>query len=207
MVSTTATSVPSRRQRSDGARTRAAILRTAAELATVDGLEGLTIGGLAAAIGMSKSGLYAHFGSKEELQLATIAHARQVFRDVVLGPALAQETAHARLLALGEHYLDHLRVRVFPGGCFFAGATLEMGTRPGAVRDQIVAFQRELSGLIAQLVVAAQAEGHLQGEDPRLLAFEVNAQYLAASAAFVLTDDPATLDVARAVLHRRLGAA
>lgn len=196
-----------RRTRSDGARTRAAILRTAAELATVEGLEGLTIGGLASAIGMSKSGLYAHFGSKEDLQLATIGHARQVFHEAVVSPALERATASERLLALADNYLEHLRVRVFPGGCFFAGAALEMGTRPGAVRDQVAAFQGELSRLIMELVGAAQADGQLVGEDPRLLAFEVNAVFLAASASFVLTDDPRMLDVARTVLHRRLGPA
>lgn len=194
---------PARRPRSDGVRTRAAILSTAARLATVEGLEGLTIGGLAAAIGMSKSGLYAHFGSKEELQLATIEHARQVFKEEVISPAMARPE-HERLLALCDYYLAHLRERVFPGGCFFAGAALEMGTRPGPVRDRIADFQRDLSRLIAGLVAAAQTDGHLAGEDPRLLAFEVNAQFLAASAAFVLTDEPAVLDVAHTILHRRL---
>lgn len=192
-----------RRPRSDGVRTRAAILSNAAQLATVQGLEGLTIGGLAAAIGMSKSGLYAHFGSKEELQLSTIEHARQVFHDAVIAPAMASPEQE-RLLVLCESYLAHLRERVFPGGCFFAGAALEMGTRPGAVRDRIAEFQHDLARLITGLIVEAQSHGRLTGEDPRLLAFEVNAQFLAASAAYVLTDDPAMLDAARTILHRRL---
>lgn len=95
-------------------------------------------------------------------------------------------------MALGDRYLDHLRDRVFPGGCFFATAVLEMGTGPGPVRERVAAFQRELFGLIAGLVAAAQQEGGLVGEEPRALAFEINAQFLAASAAFVLADDPAS---------------
>ena len=192
--------------RADGARTRSAILRRAAELASVEGLEGLSIGGLAAAIGMSKSGIYAHFGAKEELQLATIEEADRIFHEVVVDPALAEPDPHAQLVALGDRYLDHLRDGVFPGGCFFATAALEMGTRPGPVRERVAVFQRELFGLIAGLVGGAQAQGRLPGEDPRMLAFEVNAQFLAASAAFVLNDDPGVLELARAILHQRLGA-
>ena len=108
-------------------------------------------------------------------------------------------------MALGDRYLDHLRDRVFPGGCFFATAVLEMGTGPGPVRERVAAFQRELFGLIAGLVAAAQQEGGLVGEEPRALAFEINAQFLATSAAFVLADDPRVLELARSILHRRLG--
>ena len=195
---------PGRRPRSDGARTRRSILRRAAELASVEGLEGLSIGGLATALGMSKSGIYAHFGSKEALQLATIDEAAAIFRAVVIEPALHETTPHAQLQALCDHYLNHLRDRVFPGGCFFASAVLEMGTRPGRVRDQVRSFQLELFGLIATLVSRAQADGHLPGEDHRALAFEINGQFLAASAAFVLNDDAAVLDLAGSILRRRL---
>lgn len=193
-----------RRVRADGARTRETILREAARLASVVGLEGLTIGGLADAIGMSKSGLYAHFTSKEALQLATIDEADRVFRGEVVAPALAAEPGRERLLALCAAYLDHLRGRTFPGGCFFAGAALEMGTRPGAVRDRIAVFQRELVQFIGRAVGEAQARGDLVGEDPRALAFEINATFLAANASFNLTDDPAMLELAEGVLRRRL---
>ena len=120
-----------RHPRADGERTRSAILRAAASLATVDGLEGLSIGNLAAAIGMSKSGVYAHFASKQELQLATVAEAGQVFADEVVQPALVAQAGLAQLAAVCEAFFEHLRRRTFPGGCFFAGAALEMGTRPG----------------------------------------------------------------------------
>lgn len=173
-------------------------------MATVEGIDGLTIGGLAAELGMSKSGLYAHFGSKVDLQLATVAEAARIFEETVIAPALAAPTPHARLVSLCELYVQHLRDRVFPGGCFFAGAALEMGSRPGPVREAVAAFQRHLTGLFAELVVAAQRDGHLIGEDPRGLAFEINGQFLAASAGFTLTGDPGVLDLAETVLRRRL---
>ncbi|CAL8972826.1 hypothetical protein TESS_TESS_02588 [Tessaracoccus sp. O5.2] len=154
---------------------------------------------------MSKSGLYAHFGSKVELQLATVAEAARIFDDVVVTPAMSAPSAHEKLLALCDRYLQHLRDRVFPGGCFFASAALEMGSRPGPVRKAIADFQRRLTGLFAELVIAAQGEGHLRGEDPRALAFEINGQFLAASAGFVLTGDAGVLDLAEHVLFRRLG--
>ena len=153
---------------------------------------------------MSKSGLYAHFGSKVELQLATVAEAARIFDDVVVTPAMSAPSAHEKLLALCDRYLQHLRDRVFPGGCFFASAALEMGSRPGPVREAIADFQRRLTGLFAELVIAAQGEGHLWGEDPRALAFEINGQFLAASAGFVLTGDAGVLDLAEQVLFRRL---
>ena len=112
-------------------RTRAAILHEAVSLATVDGLEGLSIGTLATALDMSKSGLYAHFGSKQELQLATVEEAGRVFEAEVIEPALAAPPGVAQLVAVCDAFFEHLERRRFPGGCFFAGAALEMGARPG----------------------------------------------------------------------------
>jgi AcrR family transcriptional regulator len=105
-----------RRVRADGERTRGAILRAAASLATVDGLEGLSIGNLATAIGISKSGLYAHFGSKQELQLATVEEAGRIFDAEVVQPALAAPAGRAQLVAVCEAFFDYLRRRTFPGG-------------------------------------------------------------------------------------------
>lgn len=173
-------------------------------MATVEGIEGLSIGGLAAELGMSKSGLYAHFGSKVELQLATVGAAARIFEDTVISPALAAPTPHARLVALVQLYVQHLRDRVFPGGCFFAGAALEMGSRPGPVRAAVADFQRRLTQLVAELIVAAQRDGLLLDEDPRALAFEITGQFLAASAGFTLTGDAGVLDLADEVLRRRL---
>jgi AcrR family transcriptional regulator len=195
-----------RRPRADGERTRSAILRAAASLATVDGLEGLSIGHLAAAIGMSKSGLYAHFGSKQELQLATVEEAGRIFDDEVVQPALAAPAGLAQLEALCEAFFEHLQRRTFPGGCFFAGAVLEMGTRPGPVKEAVAAFQAGFAELIRGFAATAIAQHELPpGEDPSLLTFELNGIILAADASFVLRDDPAVLDLARQVVRRRLG--
>lgn len=197
---------PPRRRRVDGERTRAAILHAAASLATVDGLEGLTIGNLATALGMSKSGLYAHFGSKQELQLATVDEADRVFQAEVVTPALAAAPGRPRLLALCDAYFDHLRRRTFPGGCFFAGASLEMGSRPGPVRERVVAFQDALGALIRDCATTAVARGELEpDDDPERVAFELGAVILAADAGFVMRDDPGVLDLAREVVRRRLG--
>src|SRR6201985_1102846 len=139
---------PPRRPRADGERTRGAILRAAASLATVDGLEGLSIGHLAAALGMSKSGLYAHFGSKQELQLATVEEAGRIFDAEVVQPALAAPPGVAQLEALCEAFFEHLQRHTFPGGCFFSGAVLEMGTRPGPVKEAVAAFQAAFVDLL-----------------------------------------------------------
>ena len=195
-----------RRQRADGARTREAIVRKAVSLATLDGLEGLSIGNLATALDMSKSGLYAHFGSKEDLQLATVDEAGRVFEAEVIEPALAAAPGRAQLVAVCDAFFDHLLRRTFPGGCFFAGAILEMGTRPGAVREAVTAFQDTFTALIRGFVVTALERNELaDDEDADALTFELNGIILAANANFVLHQDPAALEVARAVVRRRLG--
>src|SRR6201995_4620894 len=172
-----------RRPRADGERTRSAILHTAVSLATVDGLEGLSIGNLAAAIGMSKSGLYAHFGSKQELQLATVEEAGRIFAEEVVQPALAAPAGLAQLVAVCEAFFDHLKRRTFPGGCFMASAALEMGTRPGPVKELVAAFQAQFVGLIRGFAAAAIDQHELPAtDDPDRLAFELNGIILAADA-------------------------
>jgi AcrR family transcriptional regulator len=196
----------SRKPRADGERTRAAILREAVSLATVDGLDGLSIGDLAAALGMSKSGLYAHFGSKQDLQLATVDEAGRIFQDEVIAPALAAPLGIDQLVAVCEAFFDHLERRTFPGGCFFAGASLEMGTRPGPVKDRVAAFQSGFVRQIRSFAAAAVQQGQLPaGDDPDRLAFELNGIILAADVSFVLYDNPGALGVAREVVRRRLG--
>jgi AcrR family transcriptional regulator len=196
---------PERRTYPKGERTRRAILREAASLATVDGLEGLSIGNLAAALGMSKSGLYAHFRSKQELQLATVDEAARIFEDEVVAPALAAPRGLPQLLALCEAFFAHLARRTFPGGCFFAGAVLEMGTRPGPVKERVTEFQTGLVALIRDFAAAAIEQHQLASdEDPVQLAFELNGIILSTDASFVLHDDPAVLDLARRVVRRRL---
>ena len=195
-----------RRPRADGERTRGAILRAAASLATVDGLEGLSIGNLAASIGMSKSGLYAHFGSKQELQLATVEEAGRIFAEEVVQPALAAPPGLAQLVAVCEAFFDHLERRTFPGGCFMASAALEMGTRPGPVKELVAAFQSQFVALIRGFAVTALEQNELAAhEDPDRLAFELNGIILVTDTNFVLHDDPGVLDLARQIVHQRLG--
>src|SRR5690349_239203 len=147
---------PAQRQpRADGQRTRGAILRAAASLATVDGLEGLSIGNLAAAIGMSKSGLYAHFGSKEELQLATVDEAERILTEEVVQPALAARPGLAQLAAACEAFFSYVERRVFPGGCFFAATALEMGARPGPVKERVAAIQSGFTALLRSFAATA----------------------------------------------------
>ncbi len=196
---------PVRKAREDGVRTRKAILRQAVSLATVEGLEGLSIGGLAKALGISKSGLYAHFGSKQELQLATIEEADRVFHLEVIGPALAAPEGLPRLISVCDYFFDHLQRRTFPGGCFFAGAILEMGTRR-PVKERIGAFQLSFIGLILEFALKAQELAELpKGEDITLLVFELNGIILAANASFVMSNDPAMLEMARRAVRHRLG--
>lgn len=188
-----------------GQRTRAAILDEAARLATVIGLEGLTIGRVAAAIGMSKSGLYAHFGAKRELQLATIQSARETFIAEVLRPALAEPKGIARLLGACEAFLSHVERGVFPGGCFFAAAAAEFGTQPGPVRDAVAAQQREWLALLERLAREAQELGELEpGVDPTQLAFELNAVLVAANTSFILQGDAGVFMRARLAIRERV---
>src|SRR5215208_3928187 len=116
---------PARKRRSDGERSRTAILDEAARLATIEGISGLSLSRLADAVGMSKSGLFAHFGSKEELQLATIETADAIFEEKVLTPAETAGGGLERLRALLDGYLDYVEAGTFPGGCFFATVLVE----------------------------------------------------------------------------------
>lgn len=196
---------PARRRRSDGERSRAAILREAAQLATVEGIGGLSIGRLAEAVGMSKSGLFAHFGSKEELQLATIETASDLFNEHVIEPASIAPTGLERLRQLAEGFLRHVENDVFPGGCFFASVAAEMDTHPGAVRDFAVQIVDEWMGLLEAAVRDAQAEGSIDpSEDAEQLAFELDAYLFLANAQFVVSRESTPIDRARHALERRL---
>src|SRR5262245_13389525 len=121
--------------RSDGERSRAVILHEAARLATVAGLDGLSLGGLADAVGTSKSGLFADFGSKEELQLATVDAAQEIFDAQVVEPASDAATGLERLERLFDGYLRYIESDTFPGGCFFASVLAEVDMHPGPLRD------------------------------------------------------------------------
>lgn len=194
-----------RRTRSDGERSRRTILDAAARLATVDGLGGLSIGNLAKHIGMSKSGLYAHFDSKEDLQIATIRTAREITDSEVTRPALEEPDPLRRVIALCENYLSYVERDVFPGGCFFASTTAEFDTRPGTVRDLLASMQAErMRTLTAQITAAMGAADIVPHEDPEQLAFECNALLHLANDSFVLGRNPDALTRARRGLTGRL---
>jgi AcrR family transcriptional regulator len=150
--------------------------------------------------------LYAHFGSKQELQLATVEEAGRVFEAEVIEPALAAPPGVPQLVAVCDAFFEHLGRRRFPGGCFFAGAALEMGARPGPVNERIVAFQSSFAALVRQFVATAQELDQLAAdEDPDQLTFELNGIILAANMNFVLHQDSRALDLARQTVRRRLG--
>jgi AcrR family transcriptional regulator len=183
---------------SKGEASRATILLTAARLATMRGLDGLSIGDLATEVGMSKSGLYAHFKSKEELELATIETAAAIFNREVLQPAATAPAGTGRIGALVDAFLSHLERGVFPGGCFFAAVASELDTRPGPARDLVVAVLDGWSSLLRQCVVDGQAAGEI---DPKAevaqAVFEIQAMLLAGNYQFVMSNDPARLAQAR----------
>ena len=198
---------PERKPRSDGERSRRTILDAAAKLATVEGLEGLSIGRLAEHIGMSKSGLYAHFGSKEELQLAAIETASAIFDAEVVAPAEQAATPLEQVEMLCAKFLSHIERGVFPGGCFFASAAAEFDTHPGPVRERISAFQRGWTDRLVELVREAQAGGELRGEeDPHQLVFELNGYLLMANMAFLLYGSAEPIERARSAVAARLAA-
>lgn len=196
-------------RRVKGRRTRESILATAVHLASVEGLEGLTIGRLAAELGMSKSGLFAHFGSKEELQLATLDAARDIFIAEVVAPAREAEPGLPRLAALVEHWLAYMRREVFRGGCFFDAVRAEYDSRPhGPVRETITAQFASWDELLAGRVKAAQKAGHLDPDvDAEQLAFELDAIGSAANMRFQFERDPAAFDRAQRAMADRLRAA
>jgi AcrR family transcriptional regulator len=194
-----------RASRADGERSRATILDAAARLATVEGIEGLSIARLADAVGMSKSGLFAHFRSKEELQLATVDKASAVFFEQVVDPAMTAGTAMERLRRLVYGYLTYVEVDTFPGGCFFASVLAEVDMQPGAVRDRLVSFLAEWLNLLETAVRDAQAQGAIDpGEDSAQIAFELEAALLLANAQHVVTRSQEPIERARRAVDRRL---
>jgi AcrR family transcriptional regulator len=178
--------------------TRSAILARAVDLASTEGLEGLTIGRLAGELRMSKSGLFAHFGSKEELQLATLNAAAERFFAAVIAPAQREPAGGARLAAYCERYLDYLEHKVFAGGCFFAAVSCEFDDRPGAVRD---AVRKGVRAWLSELERQAELAGV---REPAELAFEIYSLALGVNACSRLLDEDRAFAHARATIARHL---
>ncbi len=160
--------------RSKGERTRAAILDQALRLVSKAGLDGLTIGTLAEATGMSKSGLFAHFGSREELLLAVLAHGQAQFGEVVFEPALAKPRGLPRLRAMFVNWLDWTESADLPGGCPMIGGASEFDDKPGPVRDMLAGGQRTWIETLKRAVRQAVDERQLARDtDPEQIAFEM----------------------------------
>jgi len=178
---------------------REAIIERSVTLASEEGLEGLTIGRLASELDLSKSGLFGHFGSKEELQLATVAAAQAIFAAAVIAPTLDVPEGAERLRALFDRFVAYLEDEVFSGGCFFAAAAAEFDGRPGPVRDRLRDGIRALLGEFARQAELAGAE------DPHQLVFELHSIILGANAGYQLMEDPVVFERARRAIDRRLG--
>ena len=196
----------SRQRVRKGVRTRESILRVAVNLASIEGLEGLTIGRLAAKLKMSKSGLFAHFGSREELQLAAVDMAREVFVENVIHPAFAAPEGAPRLWALCDSWVCYVEHPVFPGGCFFTAASFEFDGRPGLVRDRVAEVLKEWLATLIRAVEGAKKVGHLNSElDAPQFAFEIKALAIGAHSGYQLTDKQA-MSKARAIVLDRIRA-
>jgi AcrR family transcriptional regulator len=195
-----------RRTRAPGERSRARIVEQAAKLATIEGLEGLSIGRLAEATGLPKSSVHALFGSKEQLQLATINAARDSFITEVVGPALsAAEPGRERLLALCEGYLSYVERRIFPGGCFFVAASAEVGAQTGRVHDEVARIQQQWRDLLVQQADTAADKRELpEGTDAAQLAFELGVILAGTDIVSVLHDDFHSVSRARTAIRTRL---
>ena len=195
-------------RKAQGEGTRKAILEAAVHIASAEGLEGLTIGRLAAELSMSKSGLFAHFGSKEDLQVATVEAARSIFIREVIRPSFEGKHGLLDLWHLCDTWLSYVESGVFRGGCFFAAVAAEFDSRPGAVRDRIAEIMKEWLATLRRAVADAQAAGELKNEvDPVQMAFEFNALELGANWAFQLYGDKQAFARAREAilesLHRQ----
>lgn len=181
-----------------GEETKRTILDHAAKLATQVGLEGLSIGRLAEDLGLSKSGLFAHFSSKEALQLQVLEHAAQRFVDTVLRPALTVPRGETRVRTLMERWMEWPVKSGFPGGCFFVAVSAEYDDRHGPIRDRIARMQRDWLDAIANTVRAAIAEGHFRKDvDPEQFAFEVYGHMLMGHLGWRLLDDKKSASRAR----------
>ena len=192
--------------RSDGERSRREILTTAARVATVEGIRHLSIAKLADEVGMSKSGLYAHFGSKEELQLATIDTAEDIYRQDVYDRIDGVPPGLDGAIALADAHLDHMRRGVFPGGCFFDAAAGDIALNRGPVRDRVVAFQSDWVRRLRVNLEAARVAGDIPADvDMDQITYDVTAYLVLAHSRLVFDGNDSGLALAARSVRTRLG--
>jgi AcrR family transcriptional regulator len=182
-------------------------MQLAVNSASVNGLDGVTLGGLAADSALSKSGVVALFGTKEELQLATIAAAREIFVARVVEPTLATTGGLDRLEVLLSSWLDYSRTRVFAGGCFFAAAIAEVGSKPGPVRDAVAVAVDDWYSFVSRTVARAQMKGELSPDvDPDELGFALTSYLETANSRSLITGGSAPYALAAAAARTLLNA-
>lgn len=188
-----------------GAETRERILDQAVRIASRDGLEGLTIGSLSSELGLSKSGLFAHFGSKDELQLQVLQAAVERFTENVIRPSLSAPRGEPRIRALFENWLAWSNAPEMPGGCVLVAASTELDDRPGPQRDFLAQAFRSRADFMAKAARLAVEAGHFRADlDPRQFAFEVDAVVLGYHHAQRLMRNPDAGDLARGSFERLL---
>jgi AcrR family transcriptional regulator len=195
-----------RRSAADVADSRASAVEAAIDLASVEGLEGITIGRLAGELAMSKSGLIGRFGDKEAMQRAVLAAAVERFTDAVWRPARRAEPGLPRLEAIVDAWIGHLRDGVFPGGCFVTTASVEYDARPGPLHDDVAAAVRRWLDVLAAEADCARESGDLPADrDPADVAFELHSLASGGGVTGRLIGDPDALDRTRAAMRRAIG--
>ncbi|WP_328410630.1 TetR/AcrR family transcriptional regulator [Nocardia sp. NBC_00403] len=187
-----------------GARARAAIARHAVEVASVEGLTGVSIGRLAADLGLSKSGIATLFGTKEALQVAAVKSAREAFIERVIAPSMSQPRGYDRLRVLIELWFEHITDPTFPGGCFRVATIAEFDSKPGPVRDAIAEDRRDWLAFLAKEIRRAQEQGHLGERNADVIAFEIEAVLSAANTAQQMGEDWGVA-AARAIVDNLMG--
>jgi AcrR family transcriptional regulator len=188
-----------------GERTRQAILSHASRLASAEGLEAVSLQRLAGDLGMSKSGLFAHFGSKEELQLAIVDEASRIFTDEVLRPGLKTPAGLARVWAMSNAFLSYLERQVFPGGCFFEATVSEFDSKPGRVRDAVVEKRDYWVASLGRAVRAGMELGEIEQDvDADQIAWELSCLLVGANGSFVQSGGNVGLERARRAIRDRL---
>jgi len=193
--------------RQRASKTRKEILCTSMDIASAEGLEGLSIGRLATELQMSKTGIFAHFGSKEQLQLATVDAAKHVFLEQVVQPALAHPRGIPRLSAMLENWIGYVERIVFRGGCFFAAASAEFDSRPGPVRNEIASLTKAWVIALQDEIAFARSSKQLKIDaDPVQVAFELHAYVQEANWAFKLFNDKSAFSHARQAIDRCIAA-
>jgi len=193
--------------RQRASKTRKEILCTSMDIASAEGLEGLSIGRLATELQMSKTGIFAHFGSKEQLQLATVDAAKHVFLEQVVQPALAHPRGIPRLSAMLENWIGYVERIVFRGGCFFAAASAEFDSRPGPVRNEIASLTKAWVIALQDEIAFARSSKQLKTDaDPVQVAFELHAYVQEANWAFKLFNDKSAFSHARQAINRHIAA-